>query len=678
MHSSDISSSSLPYYDGPLGAIPQGDGATFTTWAPTAEAVSVRLFTTSDPNEKAIATLPLKQTRDGAWSITQEGVGEGCYYDYLVRFPDGVIHRTSDPWGTASGVNGERSMVLDSSTATTTPDGWDQDVSPQIPLSATVIWETHIGDFSVDPDSGIDADHRGRYLAFTDESSHCESARAADGLDPSAMDADDDFPTGMSYLKSLGVTHVQIMPFYDYGSVDESTGDSYNWGYDPIAYNVPEGSYSSDPYDGHVRIRECRAMIQALHSAGFRVVMDVVYNHMYRADNAFERMVPGYFCRRAADGSLSNGSGCGNDMASEHPMFRRFIIDSLVHWVKDYHIDGFRFDLMGLIDVDTLNQARKRLDALDGGHDILMYGEPWSAGDTEVGRGVLLGRHGSTQHLDTRIGWFCDGTRDSIKGSVTDDLDQGYVNGRADKFATQVFHALNGWRGTRREPASVAQLIQYVSAHDDLTLWDKLCLSMREGHPTIADYDAERDVDDILEANTMAAGLILMAAGLPFMLSGEEFARTKYGCDNSFQSSAQLNMLNWAQARRMSGLTGWYRTLIAIRRTHPEIFDGTRERVASPSPVIAATTGSILISANPTDDDVVLRPEVPFEAVPGEAVPATYDSSVDDSTAWRLLADSRTVLAQTRGGREESQPGRVTVEALPISPAHSFRIWEAR
>lgn len=646
---------SWPDYAGPLGSQLLDHGTVFTVWSPSAAAVTLRLFDTSDPKDNPSATVALERAQDGAWQHRSAERLAGTYYDYMLTFPasavsnvpsDAIINaaegtvtiRTADPWAKASGVNGEHSMVVNLDS--TNPDGWLSDRSPDIPASQTVIWETHVGDFSNDPHGGFPEGHRGKFLAFTDAHTTLDNQPGG-------------FPTGIAYLKRLGVTHVQIMPFYDYGSVDEATGSPYNWGYDPVAYDVPEGSYSTDPYDGAVRIRECKAMIAALHRAGIRVIMDVVYNHMYENDNEFERMAPGYFCRRDDAGGFANGSGCGNDMASERPMFSRFIVDSLVYWAREYHVDGFRFDLMGLLDTQTLNRARKELDKLPGGESILMYGEPWSADKTNAEPSFTLADKQGRKLLDARIGWFCDESRDSIKGNVMLERKPGYVNGQPSEFAELVRHALNGWRGTEAQGKQVGQIIQYVSAHDDLTLWDKLCLTMRDD-PAYADYDATGDVQDILAANAIAAGLVLTSAGLPFMLSGEEFTRTKYGCDNSFDRSAELNWLDWGRASRLSSLIEWYRTLIAVRKAHPAFYDGQRIALDCPEDVVAARVGdSLAVCANPTTDTVTIR------------LPEDVPSS---GKHWGILADSTDVAAlsadlgaRIANGVELSVPARTFV-----------------
>ena len=490
---------------------------------------------------------------------------------------------------------------------------------------------------------------------------------------------------------------MQLLPFYDYGSVDETRPDSdqFNWGYDPVNYNVPEGSYSTDPYHGEVRIRECKTMIQALHRAGFKVIMDVVYNHMYSADNWFERMVPGYFCRRTDDGALANGSGCGSDTASEHAMFGRYIVDSVTYWAREYHIDGFRFDLMGLIDVETMNAVRASVDALPDGRRILLYGEPWSPPTRPWNPGrscrtraawpagppyrLVLRRH---SRLDQR-------TRAVLRS--------GRVRQRT-RPGVRPVRAQGGGRLARRggEPKDPMQLVQYVSAHDDLTLWDKLCATMCPGGPTEADYAAcgacggvageaagpvgggaaddavggetggcHGDVADMLAANAMAAGLVMTAAGLPFLLSGEEFARTKLGCSDSFDRPASLNLLDWRRAVRMAPLVDWYRTLIALRRSHPELCRGAHVPLPSADDVAAYRVDDLIMAAN-----------------------AGYRESALDvaDDGWIMIADSTAALS----GRAASE-GDVSVAVAPMDagtghdvrgiarltlPARSFTVWQ--
>lgn len=643
-----------PIYDGDLGCKLNAQSTTFTLWAPTASSVTLRLFV-SGSNSEPKQTHQLQPARDGAWSVTIAKRLDGIYYDYLVSFADGSTNRTSDPWGVASGVNALRSLIIDDTRVC--PAHWDTDVAPEFNRHATVVWETHVADFSSDPHGGFKPEYRKQYLAFTqtDTCLHSDNGTAQD------------FPTGVNYLKQFGVTHVQLEPIYDFATIDEAqihaadattdVDQLYNWGYDPAQYNVPEGAYASDPHDGTVRIRECKAMIAALHKSGLRVVMDVVYNHMFAsAQNAFESVAPGYFCRRNEDGSFSNGSGCGNDMASERPMFRRFIIESLVHWARDYHIDGFRFDLMGLIDTDTLNLARKALDELDGGKDILMYGEPWGAGPTVNEGHLFFGDKAGRGHLDERIGWFSDETRDTLKGHVLDHHARGFVNGNEYWTHDAARNALNGWRDTPSAGKSVGQIIQYVSAHDDLTLWDKLCISMRE-NPSQEDFLAQTPdnnacLADIVNANMLAAGMILASAGIPFLLSGEEFGRTKMGDDNSYRSGVLINQLDWCRAQRFMPLVDWYRTLIALRREYPALYDGERHYLPVPEdPIIAVRIGEdLIVCVNPIQDHAV-------------TLSLPTDDADGAQQAWHCVADSNNYYSQWAGCSQVERAQLMTGES---------------
>ena len=366
--------------------------------------------------------------------------------------------------------------------------------------------------------------------------------------------------------------YVQLMPIFDFGSVDEAKPllRQYNWGYDPTNYNFPEGSYSTDPARGEVRVRECKEMIAALHAAGIGVIMDVVYNHMYRYENVLNNTVPDYFFRQNEDGSLSNGSGCGNEFASERPMARKYMIDSLLYWAQEYHIDGFRFDLMGLYDVDTMNAARAALDALPGGRDILMYGEPWQGGGSQLHR--YEANKANLAMLNERIGIFCDDTRDAIKGGCFNAREPGYVEGKPGSF-WDVGGAVAAWcRSDRLPPHAPSQIVSYVSAHDNFTLWDKL-LCVRYERPEFTASDPVA-----LAQNRLAAGICLTSFGLPFLQAGEEFARTKKGVGNSYRSSPALNRLDWARARQYHALVDYYRGLLALRAAFPRL--GTTDRHA--------------------------------------------------------------------------------------------------
>ena len=542
------------YYTGPLGPDYAPGGTCLRLWAPTAEAVTVTLYHKGDGGA-VLGTEPLVRGAHGVWSIWLPGEQHGRYYTFAVTV-NGITRETGDPYARAAGVNGVRSMIVD--LARTAPSGWERDVRPTIPPAQRAVWEVSVRDFSQDAASGVRPAWRGKYMAFTQQGTTLHG----DGI----------HPTCLNYLKRLGVKYVQLMPIFDFGSVDEAKPllRQYNWGYDPTNFNVPEGSYSTDPTRGEVRIRECREMIAALHAAGIGVVMDVVYNHTYRTENPLNNTVPYYFFRQNADGSFSNGSGCGNEFASERPMARRYLIDSILYWAKEYHIDGFRFDLMGLYDAESINAVRAALDALPGGRDILLYGEPWQGGASQLHR--YEANKANLAMLNERVGIFCDDTRDAIKGGCFDAREPGYVEGKPGSF-WDIGAAVAAWcRSDRLPPHAPSQIVSYVSAHDNFTLWDKL-LCVRYEKPEFTARDTVA-----LAQNRLAAGIYLTSFGLPFMQAGEEFARTKKGVGNSYRSSPALNRLDWNRAEQYHALVDYYRGLLALRAAFPRL--GSTDRRA--------------------------------------------------------------------------------------------------
>ena len=542
------------YYTGPLGPDYTPGGTCLRLWAPTAEAVTVTLYHKGDGGA-VLGTEPLVRGAHGVWSVWLPGEQHGRYYTFAVTV-DGVTRETGDSYARAAGVNGVRSMIVD--LARTAPSGWERDVRPNIPPAQRAVWEVSVRDFSQDAASGVRPAWRGKYMAFTQQGTTLHG----DGI----------HPTCLNYLKRLGVKYVQLMPIFDFGSVDEAKPllRQYNWGYDPTNFNVPEGSYSTDPTRGEVRIRECREMIAALHAAGIGVVMDVVYNHTYRTENPLNNTVPYYFFRQNPDGSFSNGSGCGNEFASERPMARRYLIDSILYWAKEYHIDGFRFDLMGLYDAESINAVRAALDALPGGRDILLYGEPWQGGASQLHR--YEANKANLAMLNERVGIFCDDTRDAIKGGCFDAREPGYVEGKPGSF-WDIGAAVAAWcRSGRLPPHAPSQIVSYVSAHDNFTLWDKL-LCVRYEKPEFTARDTVA-----LAQNRLAAGIYLTSFGLPFMQAGEEFARTKKGVSNSYRSSPTLNRLDWNRAEKYHALVDYYRGLLALRATFPRL--GSTDRHA--------------------------------------------------------------------------------------------------
>ena len=542
------------YYTGPLGPDYTPGGTCLRLWAPTAEAVTVTLYHKGDGGA-VLGTEPLVRGAHGVWSVWLPGEQHGHYYTFAVTV-DGITRETGDPYARAAGVNGARSMIVD--LARTAPSGWERDVRPNIPPAQRAVWEVSVRDFSQDAASGVRPAWRGKYMAFTQQGTTLHG----DGI----------HPTCLNYLKRLGVKYVQLMPIFDFGSVDEAKPllRQYNWGYDPTNFNVPEGSYSTDPTRGEVRIRECREMIAALHAAGIGVVMDVVYNHTYRTENPLNNTVPYYFFRQNPDGSFSNGSGCGNEFASERPMARRYLIDSILYWAKEYHIDGFRFDLMGLYDAESINAVRAALDALPGGRDILLYGEPWQGGASQLHR--YEANKANLAMLNERVGIFCDDTRDAIKGGCFDAREPGYVEGKPGSF-WDIGAAVAAWcRSDRLPPHAPSQIVSYVSAHDNFTLWDKL-LCVRYEKPEFTARDTVA-----LAQNRLAAGIYLTSFGLPFMQAGEEFARTKKGVGNSYRSSPTLNRLDWNRAEKYHALVDYYRGLLALRAAFPRL--GSTDRHA--------------------------------------------------------------------------------------------------
>ena len=542
------------YYTGPLGPDYAPGGTCLRLWAPTAEAVTVTLYHKGDGGA-VLGTEPLVRGAHGVWSVWLPGEQHGRYYTFAVTV-DGITRETGDPYARAAGVNGVRSMIVD--LARTAPSGWERDVRPTIPPAQRAVWEVSVRDFSQDAASGVRPAWRGKYMAFTQQGTTLHG----DGI----------HPTCLNYLKRLGVKYVQLMPIFDFGSVDEAKPllRQYNWGYDPTNFNVPEGSYSTDPTRGEVRIRECREMIAALHAAGIGVVMDVVYNHTYRTENPLNSTVPYYFFRQNPDGSFSNGSGCGNEFASERPMARRYLIDSILYWAKEYHIDGFRFDLMGLYDAESINAVRAALDALPGGRDILLYGEPWQGGASQLHR--YEANKANLAMLNERVGIFCDDTRDAIKGGCFDAREPGYVEGKPGSF-WDIGAAVAAWcRSDRLPPHAPSQIVSYVSAHDNFTLWDKL-LCVRYEKPEFTARDTVA-----LAQNRLAAGIYLTSFGLPFMQAGEEFARTKKGVGNSYRSSPALNRLDWNRAEQYHALVDYYRGLLALRAAFPRL--GSTDRHA--------------------------------------------------------------------------------------------------
>ena len=549
------------YSGNDLGASYSKKATTFKVWSPNAASVRVNIFEHGSDNEGDAGSIMSRamslDKTTGVWSVTINGDLLNKYYTYSVTHGK-TTKETADVYAKACGVNGQRSMVVDLST--TNPDGWENDkhVLVQNQTDASV-WEISVADFSSSESSGVSEANRGKYLAFTEEGTTVNGVQGASS-------------TCVDYLKKLGVKYVQIMPFYDFGSVDESKNimDQYNWGYDPVNYNCPEGSYSSNPKKGEVRIKECKQMIQALHNAGIGVIMDVVYNHTYTSDSWFQRTVPNYYYRMNNDGTFSNGSGCSNDTASEHLMFRKYMIDSVTYWASEYHIDGFRFDLMGLHDVTTMNSIRTALDNLyaDGsGSQILMYGEAWDMA-TNCDEGTVLASQKNLKQLSDRIGAFDDTIRDAIKGS-TGGTDGAFVQdgSRRANLKTGIAGQSDTTTGWANVPS---QCVTYASCHDNLCLYDKLVGSVYG-----ADGKYRKRYEDLVAMNKLSAAIVITSQGIPFSLGGEEFCRSKDGDENSYASSRKENMLDWENVDLYSDVIEYYRGLYKIRDAFAAFSDST-------------------------------------------------------------------------------------------------------
>lgn len=549
------------YSGNDLGASYSKKATTFKVWSPNAASVRVNIFEHGSDNEGDAGSIMSRamslDKTTGVWSVTINGDLLNKYYTYSVTHGK-TTKETADVYAKACGVNGQRSMVVDLST--TNPEGWENDkhVLVQNQTDASV-WEISVADFSSSESSGVSEANRGKYLAFTEEGTTVNGVQGASS-------------TCVDYLKKLGVKYVQIMPFYDFGSVDESKNimDQYNWGYDPVNYNCPEGSYSTNPKKGEVRIKECKQMIQALHNAGIGVIMDVVYNHTYTSDSWFQRTVPNYYYRMNNDGTFSNGSGCSNDTASEHLMFRKYMIDSVTYWASEYHIDGFRFDLMGLHDVTTMNSIRTALDNLyaDGsGSQILMYGEAWNMA-TNCDEGTVLASQKNLKQLSDRIGAFDDTIRDAIKGS-TGGTDGAFVQdgSRRANLKTGIAGQSDTTTGWANVPS---QCVTYASCHDNLCLYDKLVGSVYG-----ADGKYRKRYEDLVAMNKLSAAIVITSQGIPFSLGGEEFCRSKDGDENSYASSRKENMLDWENVDLYSDVIEYYRGLYKIRDAFAAFSDST-------------------------------------------------------------------------------------------------------
>ena len=541
----------IPYDGNDLGAVYTKKYTAFRLWAPTADAVTLCLYREGD-GDCLSDTLPMKRDVQGTWTIRVDGDLRYVYYTYRLE-RSGKTVELQDPYSVAVGVNGQRSMVLD--LKETDPENFKEDHGPVFSnRTDLVICEISVLDSTADGSSGVK--YPGKYLGLAEKGTKNKEGEA----------------TGLDYLKSLGITHVQIMPMYDFASIDEAAPKKreYNWGYDPLNYNVPEGSFSTDPFHGEVRIREMKEMIAAFHREGIGVIMDVVYNHTYDLDSCLQKCEPDYYYRMNGT-RYSNASACGNEIASEQPMMRKYIVESVCYWAREYHVDGFRFDLMGVLDIDTMNEISRRLKEINP--YIILYGEGWTGGTSTMPE-FRRAMKRNARMLDG-IGMFSDDIRDMVRGHVFYNKDCGYVSGKDGMkvavrycaaggvwhpqvdYAAYTYAAGGTWTDTPEK------VINYVSCHDNLTLWDKLQISR-----------PDCDAGERLAMNRLAAAMVFTAQGVPFFLSGEEFARTKPAgkngevSENSYNLPYETNVLRYDWNDEQKELQQYYRGLIAFRKAH--------------------------------------------------------------------------------------------------------------
>lgn len=550
------------YYEGDdLGNTYTPDKTNFRLWAPTASKVKLNLYK-EGLGDNLIKSVTMTKDVKGTWIAEEKSDIDGVYYTYSVTVNE-ITSEAVDPYARTAGANGDRGMVID--LKATNPKEWDEVSKPEF-INATdaVIYELHVRDISSDTSSGIK--NVGKFLGLTEKGS-----KNTAGLS-----------TGLDHLVDLGITHLHLLPTFDYATVDETKleGNQFNWGYDPKNYNVPEGSYSTDPYHGEIRVKEYKQMVQALHQSGIRVVMDVVYNHTSTTmDSNFNKIVPDYYYRKDGD-AFSNASGCGNETASERAMVRKYIVDSVVYWAQEYKIDGFRFDLMGIHDIETMNAVRKALNGVDP--TILIYGEGWTSGTSTLAENLRAMK--ATTYKLNDIATFSDDLHDGIRGSVFDVLDRGFASGKEGMEESIKFGIVASTENSQIDYTSInyskaawagapTQCINYISAHDNLTLWDKLASSNSD--------DTE---EDRIKMNKLSIAIVLTSQGIPFFQAGEEILRSKLKDNgefdsNSYKSSDAVNSIKWDTKTDNIDVYNYYKGLIAFREAHPALRMTTTEAI---------------------------------------------------------------------------------------------------
>jgi len=576
-----------PVYDGSdleLTYSPQS--CKFRVWAPTAEQVKILLYDHGSEGG-AYQTHDLDRAENGTWTLKIDENLKGKFYTFQIRIGEKWLPETPGIWVKATGINGKRAAIIDM--AETNPTGWDDDVRPALKnFTDIMLYEVHVRDFSIAPNSGMK--HKGKFLAFTEHGTKNAAGEA----------------TGIDHLKELGITHVHLLPSFDFASIDETklNQNKYNWGYDPLNYNVPEGSYSTNPKDPACRIREYKQMVQALHQAGIRVVMDVVYNHTAVGKNShFDLLAPGYFYRMNADSSWSNASGCGNETASERAMMRKFIVESVVYWATEYHIDGFRFDLMGIHDIETMNAIRAALDKVD--KTIFVYGEGWTAAASPLAESKRAVKKNAKELENIAV--FSDDIRDALTGSWMHPQIPGFVSGTDSLEESVKFGVVGATKHADINYAKLlyskapyvnnpSQVINYVSCHDDKCLVDKLNASRPQGASD----------EELVRFNKLAQTIVFTSQGVPFIYAGEELYRNKKGIHNTYQSPDSINRIDWNFKTAHKDIFEYYKGLIALRKAHSAFRMPTQQMVQQHLKFIDMKTPNVVafMLSNHVNDEV--------------------------------------------------------------------------
>ena len=547
------------YFGKDLGLTYSATESVFRIWSPPAEKAEL-LFYKEGTGGSPSSTVPMQKSNDGTWIAMQTGDKKGLFYTFRVMIGKKWSNEVPDPYAKSVAVNGQRAMVVD--LKDTEPTGWKKDKSPGFknPTDA-VIYELHIRDASVSASSGIK--NKGKFLGLTETGTKNEA-----GLS-----------TGLDHIKELGITHVHLLPCFDFNSVDETKTDAkYNWGYDPLNFNVPEGSYATNPFDGITRIKEFKQLVKTFHTNGLRVVMDVVYNHTALTETSnFNQLVPGYYYRQTKDGKFSNATACGNETASERPMFRKFMLESMKYWVQEYHVDGFRVDLMGVHDIETMNLISRELHAIKP--DILIYGEGWTAGSSPL-PDSLRALKANVSKLD-RIAVFSDDIRDGIKGSVFEHPDKGFASGKKGMTETIKFGLVASCKHSQINYSNVNyskkpyaeqpyQTISYCECHDNHTLWDKLGISAKAASE-----------NDRINMQELALSIVLTSQGISFLHAGSEFLRSKKGVENSYSSPDSINAIDWSLKTKNRYVFDYVKALIKMRKDHPAFRMHTANLIAT-------------------------------------------------------------------------------------------------